>query len=93
MCCLPPFKRSATEESVLFKKVFKEDIPEPLVWNEEADAGVVENEMHVDNIENSEIVVNDDDGSWESFDSDEDDESLTATIDLTETISSYFSKS
>ncbi|GAX28014.1 hypothetical protein FisN_16Lh283 [Fistulifera solaris] len=98
LCCLPPYKRSAIEESVLFNKVFKENIPEPLVDDEIVGSGVSGHEMQVDNVSKSEVVANDanvddEDGSWESFDSDEDDESLTTTIDLTEIISNYFSKS
>jgi hypothetical protein len=94
---VPPFKRSAIEESVLLRKVFKDNIPEPLLDDDIVDCGVNEHEMQVDNVSNMEIVasnanVDDEDGSWESFDSDEDDESPTETIDLTEIISGYFSK-
>ena len=96
LCCLPPFKRCAEAEKGLFRRVFKDAIPEILLYDTDAGQGVANSDALM--VENSDAgvndeVVEDDDGSWESFDSDEDNESPTVSLNLTETISNYFSKS
>lgn len=98
LCCLPPFMRSVSEELTLFKDVFKENIPEILLHNTNPESAEVNNVSLADIVENSKnegncANVDDDDGSWESWDSNENDESLDTPLNLTETISNYFSKS
>lgn len=103
LCCLPPFKRSRDEETALFRDVFKNDIPEMLLYNDNLESGEVDNVAKADEVENTKTVVNggivddddgdDDDGSWESWDSNGNVESSTLPLNLTDTISQYFSKS